>query len=124
MLTVNGVSKVFYLEQDLGTSSPTQIAARKTKGYAAMLDRELHRRHFPTTTLSRFSVLVVTNSAYRCKAIGEALRKKPHPEAWLLINQKDLTAESFLYSSIVYDTQAVAGPLVKPTIPVDELSSA
>ena len=39
LLTVNGVSKVFYLEQDLGTSSPTQIAARKTNGYAAMLDR-------------------------------------------------------------------------------------
>lgn len=124
LLTVNGVSKVFYLEQDLGTSSPTQIAARKTKGYAAMLDRELHRKHFPETTLGRFSVLVVTNSAYRCKAIGEALQKRPHPEAWLLINQKELTVGSFLHSPIVYDTQAVPGPLVKPAIPVDELSSA
>lgn len=114
LLTVSGASKVFYLEQDLGTSSPTQIAARKTKGYAAMLDRELHRRHFPETTIGRFSILMVTNSAHRCRAIAEALRKRPHPEAWLLINQKELTAESILHSPIVYDTQAVTGPLVKP----------
>lgn len=117
LLTVNGVSKVFYLEQDLGTSSPTQIAARKTNGYAALLDRELHRKHFPATTLGRFSILLVTNSAHRCRAIGEALRKRPHLEAWLLINQKELTAESFLHSPIVYDTQAVTGPLVKPAAP-------
>lgn len=114
LLTVNGHSKVFYLEQDLGTSSPTQIAARKTKGYAAMLDRELHRKHFPATTLGRFSILMITTSAHRCRAIGEALRKRPHPEAWLLINQRELTVESFLHSPIVYDTQAIAGPLVKP----------
>ena len=124
MLTVHDVSKVFYLEQDLGTSSPTQIAARKTKGYASMLQRELHRKHFPDTTLSRFSVLVVTNSSYRCRAIGEALRKRPNPEAWLLINQKELTVNSFLHSPIVYDTQAVPGPLVKPATPTDESSSA
>jgi len=122
MLTVGGASKVFYLEQDLGTSSPTQIAARKTKGYASMLQRELHRKHFPETTVSRFSVLVVTNSAYRCKAIGEALRKKPNPEAWLLINQKELTVDSFLHSSIVYDTRGELGPLVKPAVPVGEPS--
>jgi hypothetical protein len=124
MLTVHEVSKVFYLEQDLGTSSPTQIAARKTKGYASMLQRELHRKHFPDTTLSRFSVLVVTNSSYRCRAIGEALRKRPNPEAWLLINQKELTVDSFLHSPIVYDTQAVLGPLVKPATPTDDSLSA
>ena len=111
---MNGASKVFYLEQDLGTSSSTQIAARKTKGYAAMLQRELHRKHFPETTLSRFSVLMVTTSAQRCRSIGEALQKRPSPETWLLINQRELTTESFLHAPIVYDTQAVAGPLVKP----------
>jgi len=123
LLTVNGASKVFYLEQDLGTTSPAQIAARKTKGYAAMLDRELHRQHFPAATLGRFSVLMVTTSAHRCRAIGEALRKRPRPEAWLLINQRDLSAESFLHSPIVYDTQAVAGPLVKPVTPDDQAPS-
>ena len=88
-----------------------------------MLQRELHRKHFPKTTLGRFSVLVVTNSTYRCNAIGEALRKKPNPEAWLLINQKELTTDSFLHSFIVYDTQGELGPLVKPAARVESSST-
>ena len=35
-LTTRGFSKVYYLEQDPGTSSPSQIATHKTKGCAAM----------------------------------------------------------------------------------------
>ncbi len=36
LLTLGDTSKVYYLEQDLGTSSPKQIAARKTKGYEGL----------------------------------------------------------------------------------------
>ena len=113
MLTLRGHSKVFYLEQDRGTSSPTQIANRKTKGYAGMLRRQLHRKHFPATTLDSFSILVVTTSTQRCRAIGQALQKKPNPEAWLFIDQHQLTAESFLHGNIVLDSNGESGPLIK-----------
>lgn len=113
-LTTRGFSKVFYLEQDRGTSSPSQIAARKTKGYAAMLTGQRHRKHFPDTNLDQFSILVVTTSTQRCRAIGQALRKKPHADAWLLIDQSQLSTESFLHGDIVHKTNGETGPLIKP----------
>lgn len=114
LLTTRGFSKVFYLEQDRGTSSPGQIAARKTKGYAAMLSGQRHRKHFPETNLDQFSVLVVTTSTQRCRAIGQALKKKPNPEAWLLVDQNQLSADSFLHGDIVHKTDGKTGPLIKP----------
>lgn len=114
MLTTRGYSKVFYLEQDRSTSSPSQIAMRKTKGYEAMLNRQLHRNHFPGTNVDRFSILVVTTTTQRCRAIGQALRNRPHPEAWLCIDQHQLDPESFLHGDIVFDAQGQIGPLIKP----------
>ncbi len=54
LLTTRGHSKVFYLEQDRATSGVHQIAASKTAGYAELASAQLHRRHFPQTTLDEF----------------------------------------------------------------------
>ncbi len=113
VLSTQGFHKVFYLEQDRGTSSPKQVAARKTKGYAELARRKGHRRHFSDTNVARFSVLVVTNSNYRCTAIGDELRTRDRGDLWLLINQQELTAQSFLGGNIVHDHKGETGPLIK-----------
>lgn len=115
LLSAGGFKKVYYLEQDLGTSSPKQIAARKTKGYAQLAARQHHRVHFPATNVDRFAVLMVTTNRYRCEAIAAAVAKEPGAALWLFINQQELTAESFLHAPITYDCRGVAGPLVAPT---------
>lgn len=114
VLSTQGFHKVFYLEQDRGTSSPKQVAARKTRGYAELARREGHRRHFPQTNVAKFSVLVVTSSNYRCTAIGDELKSRDRGDLWLLINQQELTAESFLHGDIVYNHKGESGPLIKP----------
>ena len=114
VLSLRGHKKVFYLEQDLGTSSPKQIAARKTKGYAELANRGLHRKHFPETTLDVFSVLFVTTNAYRCKTTAEKLRARPRPDLWLCIDQHELTPEAFLHEPITLNCQGERAPLVKP----------
>lgn len=114
VLSLRGHKKVFYLEQDLGTSSPKQIAARKTKGYAELANRKLHRKHFPETTLDIFSVLFITTTSYRCRTTAEKISARPRPDLWLCIDQHDLTPESFLHTSITLNHQGERAPLVKP----------
>ncbi len=115
VLSLLGHKKVFYLEQDLGTSSPNQIAARKTKGYAALANRNLHRKHFPETTLDNFKVLFITTTNYRCKTTAEKISVKQRPDLWLCINQHDLTPESFLHGTITLNHKGERGSIVKPT---------
>jgi hypothetical protein len=113
LLSVGSAKKVFYIERDLGTSSPKQVAAKKNRGYAELTRREGHRQHFPETTLPRFSVLLVTTSKYRVEQIADQLQKRESPELWLLVDEHDLTPASFLHGDIVYDTNGQVGPLVK-----------
>ena len=113
LLSLRGHRKVFYLEQDLGTSSPKQIAARKTKGYAGLAAEHGHRRHFPETTLDTFGVLCITTNAYRCEQLAKQIATRPRPELWLFINQRELSAESFLSGPITWNHKLERGPLVK-----------
>ncbi len=115
VMSLRGHKKVFYLEQDLGTSSPNQVAARKTKGYAELANRNLHRKHFPETTLDNFKVLFITPTAYRSQTTAEKIRKKPRPDLWLCIDQHDLTPESFLHGEITLNHEGKRGSIVKPT---------
>ncbi len=68
--------------------------------------------HFPETNVAEFSVLMVTTSASRTRAIGRALRDKPRADLWLLIDWKELTPETFLHEPVTYDCTGEAGPLV------------
>ena len=113
LLSLRGHRKVFYLEQDLGTSSPRQNAARKTKGYAALAAHQIHRKHFPETTLDVFGVLCVTTSAYRCQATAKHIAKRPRPDLWLFVDQQELTPESFLHGPITLNHKLERAPLVK-----------
>ena len=113
LLSLGGHRKVYYLEQDLGTSSPKQNAARKTKGYAALAERQGHRRHFPETTFDTFGVLCITTTSYRCEQTAKYVAKRPRPDLWLFIDQRELTAESFLHSSITLNHKLERAPLVK-----------
>jgi hypothetical protein len=119
VLSVRGFRKVFYLEQDQGTSSPKQVASRKAKGYAEAANILLHRTHFPTTNAERFSVLVVTPSQYRCRAIGEAVSRQLRSDIWLMACQKDLTIESFLNEPIIYSPDGTLAPLIKSKTTLD-----
>lgn len=114
VLSLRGHKKVFYLEQDLGTSSPNQVAARKTKGYAELANRNLHRKHFPETMLGNFKVLFITPTVYRSQTMAEKIRTRPRPDLWLCIDQHELTPESFLHEPITLNYQGERGSIVKP----------
>ncbi len=114
LLEVRGVRKVFYIEQDRATSSPKQIAARKSRGYAALATRQLHKAHFPDTTLETFSILFVTTNNYRCEATAQSMQRQERPDLWLYINQKLLSPQSFLHQPIVMNHEGQLGPLIKP----------
>ena len=120
LLSLCGHRKVFYVEQDLATSSPRQIAARKMPGYRELARRQGHRKHFPDTTIETFTVLIVTTTAWRRDAIAKAVSKNRGKELWLFVAQSDLTPESFLHDSIVYNCLREAGPLVKRSSDIDQ----
>lgn len=111
-LESRGHRKVYYVEQDRATSSPQQIAARKTKGYAELATRQGHRRHFPNTTIDQFGVLFITTNAYRCRATAKELEGKPRPDLWLFIDQSVLKPESFLFEPIAQNYRGEMGPLI------------
>ena len=102
LLTVNGQSKVFYLEQDRATSGVQQIANGKTPGYAAMAENLLHRRHFPEATLDQFSVLMIAPSPKRRDSLRNAIKDKSGAGLWRFASAEDVTPKKFLYEPIFY----------------------
>ena len=74
LVEYQGQRKVYYLEQDRATSSPRQIAARKSKGYAKLANLKGHRKHFPETTLDNFRVLFFTTNDYRANKTMEEMQ--------------------------------------------------
>ena len=113
LLTVNGHSKVFYLEQDRATSGVRQIAASKTQGYAIMAQTQMQRRHYPSATVNSFSVLMVAPTERRRDALRKAIHGKPGSELWRFASVPDLTSESFLHSPIFYPCVGDPVPLIK-----------
>jgi hypothetical protein len=103
---------VFYVEADRGTSSPRQIAARKSKGFAQLSNRKLHRKHFPETTLDRFRVLFFTTNHYRAQKTQEEMQSKPGKELWLMIDGSQVTADNLFTGPVAIDHEGVAGPLI------------
>jgi hypothetical protein len=104
---------VFYLEQDRARSGARQVCAKKINGYRALAQRQLHRRHFPTTTLDRFTVLCVTPNPNRRNALRRAFDGKTGSELWKFVAQTDIAPETFLFEPILYPTVGDAVPIVK-----------
>ncbi len=113
LLSLDGHKKVFYLEQDRDTSGVQRISASKTPGYAAMAERKLHRRHFPSTTIDAFSVLMIAPTARRRDALRKAIKDKPAAAVWKFACVQDITPENFLHAPVFYPCDGEAVPLVK-----------
>lgn len=114
LLTIGDASKVVYLEQDRATTDPRRVAASKVKGYAELYRRQWHQQHFPATTLSRFTVLLVTTDAKQRNAIAKAVstHTNEEPGLWLFVDRQELMPATFLHEPITYNCQLEAGPLV------------
>ena len=102
LASFQGTSKVFYLEQDRATSGALQIASSKTPGYAAMAEKQLHRRHFPKATLDQFSVLMVAPSPKRRDSLRYAIRGKPGANLWRFAACQDFVPAKLLCQAIYY----------------------
>jgi hypothetical protein len=116
LLEMNGHRGVFYLEQDRDRDnySHKRVAALKSPGYAELHRRGLHRFHFPTTTLNRFTVLLLTANPHRRDALRRAFRDKDGNSLWRFASQTDVTADSLLHESIWFSCDSEnPEPLVK-----------
>jgi hypothetical protein len=113
LLTVRGHSKVFYLEQDRNTSGVFQIASSKTPGYAAMAEQQLHRRHFPESTLDDFSVLMVAPTPKRRDALRKAIRDKGAAKLWRFAAAGEVQPDKFLHEPIWCPVDGEPTPLIK-----------
>ena len=114
MLSLGTHRKVFYLEQDMNTSGVRRIAASKTRGYAEMATRQLHRRHFPDSTIPTFIVLMVAPNPVRRDRLRKAIRTMPGAELWRFVSTTDLTAANFLHAPIIYRCDGGPASIVKP----------
>jgi Replication-relaxation len=113
LLSAYGHSKIFYLEQDRGTSGVQQIANGKTSGYAALFERNLQQRHFQAT-VPGFTVLMIAPSARRRDNLRRAIAEKQGSTLWRFAAVGDMTPESALHSPIWFScNKDEPGPLVK-----------
>lgn len=115
-LTVAGHQKVFYLEQDRNTSGVRQVAASKWAGYVGLKRKQLHRHHFPETTLSEFDVLCVVPTIARREALRKAIAEKDGAQLWRFAVEADLTPDRFLVDPIWHTCDGRTVPLIRPEI--------
>lgn len=113
MLSTAGFSKVFYLEQDRGTTGVQQVVARKFKGYAELASRHLHAKHYPETNVESFTVLCVAHNDRRRDALRRAFADKVGSELWKFCSATELTGQSFLAGEIWYRANGDPSSLVK-----------
>ena len=100
ILSYQGYSKVFYLEQDRATTGAKQVAARKVKGYAAMQQQNFHRQQFPKANVSSLTVLCITPTSGRRDALRRAFQNKPGNELWKFASAKELVETAFLHEAL------------------------
>lgn len=100
LLSAGSHSRVYYVEQDRATSGVQQLANGKTKGYAAMFENGLHKRHFGEATLDAFRVLLITTSTKRRDNLRAAIKSKPGAHLWWFASADDLSPETILTDSV------------------------
>ncbi|MFO0905792.1 MAG: replication-relaxation family protein [Pirellulales bacterium] len=101
LLSAYGHSKVFYLEQDRGTSGVRQVANGKTPGYAALAERKLQTRHFRASA-SEFSVLLIAPTARRRDLLRAAIAEKPCAHLWRFAAEPDVTPDKIVFEPVWY----------------------
>lgn len=105
-----------YLEQDRDRDnySHKRVAALKSPGFAELHRRALHRRHFPTTTLNRFLVVMIAPNEKRRDALRRAFAEKNGAALWRFGSQTDLSPTSFLHGPVWFRTDGTEPePLVR-----------
>ncbi len=104
VLEMDSHRAVFYLEQDRDTFFHDRVAARKSPGYAALLEHQAHRVQFPSTTLDHFFVVVMTPTARRRDRLREAFAEKnqdkPAARIYRFGAVEELTAKNFLFEPV------------------------
>lgn len=102
LLSAGEHSRVYYVEQDRATSGVQQLASGKTKGYAAMFEGGLHKRHFEQSTLPNFRVLLITTSHKRRDNLRSAIKEKPGANLWWFAATDDLSPATILTEPVWY----------------------
>lgn len=116
LLDVAGHRGVFYVEQDRDRDnySHRRVAAMKTPGYSELYAQGFHRRHFPTTTLNRFTVLLIAPHPDRRDALRRAFRGKDGSQFLRFSATTDLSSTSFFHGPVWFLAEdGEPGPLVK-----------
>ncbi len=114
LLHVQGFRKVFFLEQDRATSGARQVADGKSRGYAALAERQLHRRMFPQTNIDSFTVLCITPDRKRRDILRLALNNRPGANLWRFAAEDDLQGDLF-HTPIFYPCLGDPGSIIKPS---------
>lgn len=104
MVGYKGHFGVFYLEQDRGHNryDHKRVIARKSPGYIELHRRQLHKQHFPMSTLETFKVLFITENDGRRDALRRAAAKTAEPSLWRFVSRSDLKPETLLHEKILY----------------------
>lgn len=101
VLEFEGQRAVCYLEQDRDSFFHDRVAARKSPGYAGLFLQQLHKHHFPETTLDHFFVVVITPTAKRSNQLRTAFAAKnkdtPSERIYRFASFDELTPENFLF---------------------------
>ena len=116
LLLVAGLLQPYYVETDLGSSSPPQVIHRKQKGYEMLAATDMHRtRHFPQLEPGvDFRILVVTTTRWRRDRMAAIARSVPGAHRWRFIAFEDLRPEWLLHERVLLDTEGELRRLVKP----------
>ncbi|MEL7496539.1 MAG: replication-relaxation family protein [Planctomycetota bacterium] len=102
LLEKDGVRGVFYVERERDRTGPRQVAAKKVPGYLGLLEQQLHKRHFPTSSLERFTVLFVGENGNHRDRLKVAFAKHADPGRWRFASVRDLNSNSFLFEPVWY----------------------
>lgn len=113
LLTMQGHKKVFYIEEDRGTSGSEEVAALKYQGYAAMAEGKLHTRHFPDTNVSTFTVLMIAPNATRRDMLKKAMKSKAGAELWRFVDAHDMKPETLFSADILHPCDGPPRSLIR-----------
>ena len=123
LLRVGKHAKAYYVEIDRSTTGLQQLAHSKPAGLAEMAAQQLHKRHFPTTTLDTFSVLFITLTANRRDALCRLFADKPGADLWKFACKDDLIG-AWLHAPIFHRCHGEPAPLVRPSTSVAPITNA
>ena len=113
LLSMQGFKKVYYVEEDRGTSGADEVAAQKCQGYATLAEEHLHKMHFPDSNVSLFTVLLITPHAVRRESLRRAFKGKPDADLWRFISASDMEPSTLFSADILWPCEGEPRSLLK-----------